>query len=302
MSNVKCMNCGLVNFASAAQCRRCQAPVRSAGTGPSGLYGYGQQAIQESMPAPYHAPVNPEPYHEAGNFPPYGGTANGTLYSEGVTYAPPQAHYPAYPAAPAKLKQGLAITSLVIGCVGLGTCFMGFLGAIPGLICGIVAVKKAKQKPMEYGGKGLAIAGIVTNGLMILFIPIIMAIAIPNLVASRQAANEASAIKTVRNLASAEVTYQATTGRGNFGSLEQLQSEGLISTDIKLNTKSGYRFKVILLSATAKTRARFEIFATPISTGSFGTGRRSFYVDETFVIRMADKGGMEANHLSPPIQ
>jgi competence protein ComGC len=254
------------------------------------------------MPTPYHAPVNPEPYHQGGNYSPYGGAGSGAVYSEGAAYAPPNPYYPVYSAAPAKLKQGLAITSLAIGCVGLAICFIGFLGAIPGLICGIVAVKKANQKPMEYGGKGLAIAGIVTNGLLILLIPVIMAIAIPNLLKSRQAANEAAAIKILRTLASAEATYQATRGNGQFGSLEQLHADGLISSDARFQTQSGYNYKILLVGATAKTRARFEIYATPISRGSFGTGRRSFYVDETFVIRMTNQEGLEANRQSPPIE
>src|SRR5688572_10670292 len=129
MSNIKCMHCGLVNFASEAQCRRCQSPIGQAGAGQSGFYGYHQQPQQTIMPTPSHAPVNQEPYQGGFPSPTYVPTANGTVYSEGATYGSPNAYYSPYMAAPAKLKQGLAITSLVFGCVGLAICFIGLLGA-----------------------------------------------------------------------------------------------------------------------------------------------------------------------------
>jgi type IV pilus assembly protein PilA len=50
--------------------------------------------------------------------------------------------------------------------------------------------------------------------IVVVIIGIIAAIAIPNLLASRRAANEASAISALRTLTSAQATYQATVGGG----------------------------------------------------------------------------------------
>lgn len=312
MNSVKCWNCGLVNFAGTESCRRCKNELDNGATGQSG-YGYSPQANQAAMPSPYQAPVNPEPHNSTSSYTsPYGGaptqtsypspySGGGTVFSENAAYIP-ASPYAAY-ANPAKPKQGLAIASLVIGIVGLAICLLGLLGSIPGLICGIKAVKQANRNPMEYGGKGMAIAGIVINSLLLLGIPIVAAIAIPNLLAARKAANEAAAIGTIRTISSAEATYQATNGNGSFGTLEELANQSLIEQG--LSTKFGYKFKVVLSNCTSGSGkncvARYVVLATPVKYGATGTGTRSFYVDESGVIRADDKVGMDADRTSPPL-
>src|ERR1044072_2782947 len=51
--------------------------------------------------------------------------------------------------------------------------------------------------------------------IVVAIIGIIAAIAIPNLLASRRAANEAAAVSAVRTLSSAEEAYRATSGDGS---------------------------------------------------------------------------------------
>jgi type IV pilus assembly protein PilA len=326
MNSIKCWNCNLVNFATVTHCRRCKNELNNVATGQSGYYEQNLQPNHTGMPTSYPAPVNPQSYNEAGyaspyagtpndqtgyaspynqtGYPsPYGGTPTGTVYSENAAYMPANPHY-SYAATPAKLKQGLAITSLVMGIVGMVICFLGLLGAIPGLICGIVAVKKANRNPMEYGGKGMAIAGIVINGLLLLMVPVILAIAIPNLFAARKAANEVSAITTLRRLSSAEAIYQSTAGGGrSYGTLEEMERQNLIKAGSSVN--NGYKFKVIVSNCTGtSTRScipRFVVLATPEKYGSTGTGKRSFYVDESGVIRGDDRVGMDADSSAPPV-
>mgnify|MGYP001770890182 FL=1 len=62
--------------------------------------------------------------------------------------------------------------------------------------------------------------------IVVAIIGIIAAIAIPNLLASRRAANEASAISTLRTIVSAEATYQSTAGAGQYGNLVNLKDAG----------------------------------------------------------------------------
>ncbi|HKV37873.1 MAG TPA: prepilin-type N-terminal cleavage/methylation domain-containing protein, partial [Blastocatellia bacterium] len=50
--------------------------------------------------------------------------------------------------------------------------------------------------------------------IVVAIIGIIAAIAVPNLLKSRQAANEASAISSLRTIGSAQATYQSTKGLG----------------------------------------------------------------------------------------
>src|SRR5882757_3975411 len=77
--------------------------------------------------------------------------------------------------------------------------------------------------------------------IVVAIIGIIAAIAIPNLLASRRAANEGSAISSVRTLGSSQMTYQSTSGNGAFAAdLTALMSVNLIDSSLGSGTKSGY--------------------------------------------------------------
>lgn len=66
------------------------------------------------------------------------------------------------------MNQTLPIISLVLGIFSLGL-FCCWFGAIPlsigALITGYLGMNNANNKPMEYGGKGLAIGGMITGGI-----------------------------------------------------------------------------------------------------------------------------------------
>jgi Domain of unknown function (DUF4190) len=89
----------------------------------------------------------------------------GVLLIQHPTPAPPQPNYGPTAQSQQGQKKGLAIFSLVLGIV----CFLtlGLLGvfAIPGIIIAVVAMKQVKQQPWIYGGRGLAIAGLVLNSI-----------------------------------------------------------------------------------------------------------------------------------------
>src|SRR5204862_363525 len=83
--------------------------------------------------------------------------------------------------------------------------------------------------------------------IVVAIIGIIAAIAIPNLLASRRAANEGSAQQSLRTIHSSEATYQSTSGNGNFGLLTDLQTANLVDAVLgsaATSTKSGYTFTV----------------------------------------------------------
>ncbi len=62
----------------------------------------------------------------------------------------------------------LAIISLVCGILSM-LCCMWFLPGIIAVVLGIIAKNKADQNPAEYGGRGMALAGIITGGISIAF-------------------------------------------------------------------------------------------------------------------------------------
>ncbi|HSE21632.1 MAG TPA: prepilin-type N-terminal cleavage/methylation domain-containing protein [Pyrinomonadaceae bacterium] len=123
--------------------------------------------------------------------------------------------------------------------------------------------------------------------IVVAIIGIIAAIAIPNLLASRRAANEGSAQATMRTLTGAEATYQATAGGGNFGNLGALNGQGLIDSVLAAGSKSGYAFAitVVLKDDVAHTPSTYVSSAsTLVASGLTATGTRNFVSDESGVI------------------
>src|SRR6266550_1066348 len=76
--------------------------------------------------------------------------------------------------------------------------------------------------------------------IVVAIIGIIAAIAIPNLLASKRAANEGSAQSSVRTIHSSEAVYKSTAGNGDYGTLANLQTENLVDTVLGSGSKSGY--------------------------------------------------------------
>ena len=264
MKGVKCVSCGFVGWADQETCKKCGAAISAPPV--------------QSYPPPVQSYVGqPQP--------PYSGYQPSHQY-----WAPPTQN----------LKQGLAITSLVFGILNFFTIGLLGLGAISGLTFGIVALSKAKKRPAVYGGQGLAIAGVATNAFWLLVaFPIVMAIAIPNLLAARQAANEGSAIYSLRTIASAEDTYYHV--KQTYGSLGDLYTEHLISSELANGTHYGYEFKVTVTNPVASdSQPNFEATAVPVSYGN--SGRRSFLIDETGVVRAADVRGREATRSARPLE
>jgi len=121
--------------------------------------------------------------------------------------------------------------------------------------------------------------------IVVAIIGIIAAIAIPNLLASKRAANEGSAIASLRTMTGAEATYQSTKGAGRYGDLTAMMNEGLIDGVLGAGSKSGYNYTAAALDADATHPDRFNATSVPQQpTGIGATGTRSFYTNESGVI------------------
>jgi type IV pilus assembly protein PilA len=126
--------------------------------------------------------------------------------------------------------------------------------------------------------------------IVVAIILIIAAIAIPNLIKSKMAANEASAVGSLRTITTAEIAYSTACPTIGFAAtLTELNTSavcqgGTNQIDITLSkgTKSGYTFPVTL-TTTGTPISTFSETASPVSPGSSGT--RYFFVDQTGVIR-----------------
>lgn len=117
-------------------------------------------------------------------------------------------------------------------------------------------------------------------------IGILAAIAIPNLIASRRAANEASAISSLRVISGSQSTYQSTFGGGKDYAPDAptLANKGLIDNALASGTKSGYQFSVNGVASSGTTPSSFTATAVPFGLPIF-TGTRTFFVDGTGLIR-----------------
>jgi prepilin-type N-terminal cleavage/methylation domain-containing protein len=122
--------------------------------------------------------------------------------------------------------------------------------------------------------------------IVVAIIGIIAAIAIPNLLASRRAANEGSAQQSLRTLSSAEATYQSTAGNGAYGTLANLMSQTLVDSVLGSGVKSGYNFTAGAGQIIAGPPAQFWAYAVPATTSGIGqTGTRRFAIAEDGVLR-----------------
>jgi type IV pilus assembly protein PilA len=118
--------------------------------------------------------------------------------------------------------------------------------------------------------------------VVVIIIAIVAAIAIPNLLASRRAANEASAISSLRTIHSAEATYLSVYGANvNYGALTSLSATNLIDPVLGAATsqKSGYDFTATIGAAGSQAYC-----ATATATTQDTTGVRSFAVSTPGVI------------------
>lgn len=120
--------------------------------------------------------------------------------------------------------------------------------------------------------------------IVVAIIGIVAAIAVPNLLATKRAANEGSAISSMRTIHTCELTYQATTGVGDFADLPSLALVTLTDAVLGSGRKSGYDF-VITPTAPGSKPAFFYATAVPITpSGVARTGTRRFGITEDGVV------------------
>lgn len=135
--------------------------------------------------------------------------------------------------------------------------------------------------------------------IVVAIILIIAAIAIPNLLRAKIAANEASAVSAIRTITTAETTYASTWSSGYAPDLPSLggvaspcvaasTSACIIDPLLSTGTKGGYTFVAAGNTPTGATFNAFEANATPVAVGV--TGQRAFCTDQTGVIRFNATG------------
>jgi type IV pilus assembly protein PilA len=137
--------------------------------------------------------------------------------------------------------------------------------------------------------------------IVVAIILIIAAIAIPNLMRARIAANESAAASQLRTLNTAQVSYVTAFPAQGYGTLAQLGGaapctpavanacliDNSLATNYAAKGKSGYNFAVAVITA-----GQYVATATPITVGS--TGVNSFCSIEDGVVRKDPAGATNA--------
>jgi type IV pilus assembly protein PilA len=146
--------------------------------------------------------------------------------------------------------------------------------------------------------------------IVVAIILIIAAIAIPNLLRARMAANESSAAGSLRSINTANATFQTTYGHSFAPSLVALGGPtlgpGITPPCTNANliddvlgsanpVKSGYQFAYTPGAAdtsdtTCNSVTTYSVTGVPVTEN--GTGIRSFYTDQTGVIRYNPTGAV----------
>ena len=135
--------------------------------------------------------------------------------------------------------------------------------------------------------------------IVVAIILIIAAIAIPNLIRSKIAANQASAVASLRTLNTSSVLFNT-----NYGlyptALSSLATNGaasstaadMIDNVLSTGTKSGYSFSW----SGGGTTGSYAIFASPVTLNS--TGTVYYYTDQSLVIRSNPAGAATSGSLA----
>src|ERR1700674_357008 len=184
---------------------------------------------------------------------------------------------------------GKAIASLVCGLF-----LFAFPLSILAVIFGHLSVSEIRKSAGRLKGEGMAIAGVVLGYVGLAVIPVILiiaAIAIPNLLRARLAANESSAVASVRTLVAAEVGYSSSHPEAGYScKLSDLADAGFIDSRLASGQKNGYVLELTDCRAATEGGANteFRVVAYPMTREQ--TGTRAFCSDESAAVKFDRTG------------
>jgi type IV pilus assembly protein PilA len=194
----------------------------------------------------------------------------------------------AVPIAPTAVTTPPATSGMAIGSLISGLFSFFFPAAIAAIVLGHIARSNIRKSAGRLTGNGIALAGLILGYLGLAFIPVIVmivaAIAIPNLLRARIAANEAMAVSSIRSITSAETRYaESHRSAGYTCSLSDLRND--IDDRLAEGQKYGYVFELRGCAAegSGTPNTKYQVVASPMTRNQSGT--RVFCSDETVNIK-----------------
>jgi type IV pilus assembly protein PilA len=194
----------------------------------------------------------------------------------------------AVPIAPTAVTTPPATSGMAIGSLISGIFSFFFPAAIAAIVLGHIARSNIRKSAGRLTGNGVALAGLILGYLGLAFIPVIVmivaAIAIPNLLRARIAANESMAVSSIRSIIAAESRYaDSHRDAGYTCSLSDLRNE--IDDRLAEGQKYGYSFELRSCAGegSGMPNTKYQVIATPMTANQ--TGSRFFCSDETANIK-----------------
>jgi Tfp pilus assembly protein PilE len=179
-------------------------------------------------------------------------------------------------------SKGLAVASLILGIISIPTLGLLGVGAITAIVLGSIALNRIKKEPAAYGGKGMAIAGIITSAVSLLLTAgfcIFAAIAVPKFTQEIRHARESVALNSLRAIHNTQAQFIATNAR--FATLKELGEAGLLDQ----NYANGIAVNGYVYSSSGVSEKTYCVHAVRTTAAA---ASRDFVVCEDGLIRFVE--------------
>jgi type IV pilus assembly protein PilA len=200
---------------------------------------------------------------------------------------------------------GKAVGSLVLGILAIVP--LSIFAGIPAVVLGHISRSSIRESRGRLSGSGMALAGLIMGYISLALIPVVMiiaAIAVPNLLRAKQAANASAAASTLRTINTSQITYEtnypqkgyamdlATLGPGAQPDCKEPNEDHACLIDRVIAgpacmpgawcSKYDYRFSMTGFCNLDHVCSEYVATATPVN---LSTGTRSFCSTSDAIIR-----------------
>jgi prepilin-type N-terminal cleavage/methylation domain len=134
--------------------------------------------------------------------------------------------------------------------------------------------------------------------IVVAIIGIIAAIAVPRLLVAQQAAHETAALAEMQTIGKNQFLYSLSSTGHKYATLQELIAKGMTDGFQNGTTKNGYIFATTPVVVEG-LRQMYDTTAKPTSIGTFGTGNRSYYSNETLQNTIYEAEGGEPPSATP---
>lgn len=198
---------------------------------------------------------------------------------------------------PAHLKTGLAVSTLVLGILGLVMCPLVGMAAV---VTDIVALNRISREPQVHGGKGMAIAGLTCGAVSLACMtPLMISILLPSLARARELSKRLVCGTNLKAIGAALHTYSTDFAGQGVPTVDDLVRVGLLTDTESRCLNKDERNYVILRHPLPPEDTGFRVIAYEPKSNHGDEGGNILFHDGS--VRFLKRGEYEAvvSGLSP---